>query len=204
MKKRIADFHSLSWPGLLAFFRFSRRKPMASNVRRLAFCVVIVFAASAAFALPVGQMSCTSSAQTLTFNVSYFDLGVTQTVNIGSASGGAGAGKATFQPLVVHTSFVPFRSLFAAAEAGSHFETCTLTTRNSTGEVIEFTLKIVLVQQVDAIAQSATADSARTAYTEVNFVYGSVQVTSPGSDADDGGSSPANDGWVKVKDRPSN
>jgi len=177
---------------------------MTSNVRRLVFCAAFLCVTSAACAVPVGQMSCTSSAKTLTFNVSYFDLGVTQTVNVGSASGGAGAGKATFQPLVVHTSFAPFQSLFAAAEAGSHFDSCTLTTKNSTGEVIEFTLKIVLVSQVDAIAQSATADSARTAYTEVNFVYGSVQVTSPGTDGDDGGSSPANDGWVKVKNRPSN
>src|SRR5208337_986037 len=162
---------------------------MTSNVRRLVFCAAFLCVTSAACAVPVGQMSCTSSAKTLTFNVSYFDLGVTQTVNVGSASGGAGAGKATFQPLVVHTSF-------------AHFHSCTLTTKNSTGEVIEFTLKIVLVSQVDAIAQSATADSARTAYTEVNFVYGSVQVTSPGTDGDDGGSSPANDGWVKVKNRP--
>jgi Type VI secretion system effector, Hcp len=177
---------------------------MTLNVRCLIVCLILLSAASAASAVPVGQMSCTSSAQTLTFNISYFDLGVTQTVNIGSASGGAGAGKVTFQPLVVHTSFAPFQSLFAAVEAGSHFETCTLTTKNSTGEVIEFTLKIVAISQVDAIAQSPTADSARTAYTQVNFVYGSVQVTSPGSDADDGGSSPANDGWVKVKVRPSN
>jgi len=78
---------------------------MTSNVRRLAFCRDIVFANSAAYAAPVAQMSCTSSASNITFNVSYFDLGVTETVNIGSASGGAGAGKATFQPLVVNTSF---------------------------------------------------------------------------------------------------
>jgi|SRR5271165_3712311 len=177
---------------------------MTSNFRCLVFCAVILCAASAAYALPVAQMSCTSSAQTLTFNLSYFDLGVTQTVNIGSASGGAGAGKATFKPLVVHTSFAPFESLFEAAAAGSHFETCTLTTKNSTGEVIEFSLKTVFVTEVDAIAQSATADSTRTAYTQVNFEYGSVQVTSPGTGADDGGASPANDGWVKVKNRPSN
>src|SRR5271165_7623780 len=116
---------------------------MTSNFRCLVFCAVILCAASAAYALPVAQMSCTSSAKTLTFNVSYFDLGVTQTVNIGSASGGAGAGKTTFQPLVVHTSFAPFQSLFAAAEVGSHFDSCTLTTKNSTGAVIEFMLKTV-------------------------------------------------------------
>jgi hypothetical protein len=172
---------------------------MKISAHLLVFCVMLSGAARAA---PVAQMSCSSGAQTLTFNVSYFDLGATQTA--GSGSSGAGAGKITFQPLVVHTSFAPFQSLFAAAEGGSHFENCTLTTKNSTGEVIEFLLKLVSVKQVDAIAQSATADSARTAYTEVNFEYGTIQVTSPGTDADDGGSSPANDGWVKVKVRPSN
>jgi hypothetical protein len=177
---------------------------MTSNVCRLAFCGAIVFAASAALAAPVGQMSCTSSASNLTFNVSYFDLGVTQTLNIGTSTTGAGAGKVTFQPLVVNTSFAPFQSLFNAAVAAKAFESCTLTTKNSTGEVIEFTLKPVAVKEVDAIAQSASADAVRTAYTQVTLEYGSVQVTSPSSDADDGGSSPANDGWVRVKDRPSN
>ena len=177
---------------------------MTSNVCRLAFCGAIVFAASAALAAPVGQMSCTSSASNLTFNVSYFDLGVTQTLNIGTSTTGAGAGKAVFQPLVVNTSFAPFQSLFKAASAGTFFESCTLTTKNSTGEVIEFTLKPVAVTKVDAIAQSASADAAHTAYTQVTFEYGSALVTSPASEADDGGVSPANDGWGKVKDRPSN
>jgi hypothetical protein len=132
-----------------------------------------------------------------------FDLGITQ-ATIGSSSSGAGAGKVTFQPLVVNTSFAPFQSLFNAAVAARPFESCTLTTKNSTGEVIEFTLKPVAVKEVDAIAQSASADAARTAYRQVTFEYGGVQVTSPSSDTDDGGSSPANDGWVRVKDRPSN
>jgi len=177
---------------------------MNINARLIALCLVLSGGASAAHAAPVAQVSCTSSAQTLSFNVSFFDLGVTQTVTIGSASGGAGAGKATFQPLVLHTSLAPFQSLFNAAAAGTFFENCTLTTKNSTGEVIEFLLKTVAVTKVDAIAQSASAAAARTAYTQVTFEYGSVQVTPTTSESDDGGTSPANDGWVKVKNRPSN
>jgi hypothetical protein len=106
--------------------------------------------------------------------------------------------------LLIHRSR-RFQSLFAAAATGTFFENCTLTTKNSIGEAIEFLLlKPVAVTKVDAIAQSATAEAARTAYTQVTFEYGSVLVTSPGSEADDGGASPANDGWVRVKNRPSN
>jgi hypothetical protein len=67
-------------------------------------------------------MSCTSSAQALTFNVNYFDLGVTQTANIGSATNGAGAGKVTLQPLVLPTSCAPFQSLSNAAATGATFD----------------------------------------------------------------------------------
>jgi hypothetical protein len=76
-------------------------------------------------------------------NLSYFDLGVTQTANIGPTTAGAGAGKVTLQPLVVPTSFAPFQSLFNASATGATFDGCTLTTKNSTGERIEFTLKPV-------------------------------------------------------------
>jgi hypothetical protein len=176
---------------------------MNACVRRFALSMSLLSVASAAVAAPVGQMSCTSSTQTLTFNISYFDIGVMRTQNSGGSGSGAGAGKVTFQPLVVHTSLAPFQSLFSVASAGTVFENCTLTTKNSTGEQIEFTMKIVQVTEVNAIAQSATREAAATAYTEVDMEYGSVQVTSPASEADDGGASPANDGWVKVSTRPS-
>jgi Type VI secretion system effector, Hcp len=152
---------------------------MTSSIRRFAFCLAFLCAASSAYAAPVAKVSCTSSAQTLTFNVSYFDLGVTSSASTGSSSSGAGAGKATFQPLVVHTSLAQFQSLFTAATTGSVFASCTLTTTKSTGEAIEFTLKLVTVTQVDAIAHSTTADA--TAYTQATLEYGSVEVTS-GSD----------------------
>jgi hypothetical protein len=175
---------------------------MKISARRLAFCVILLGVASAAFAAPVAQMSCNSGAQSLSFNLSFFDLGVTQTASIGS--GGGGTGKSVFEPLVAHTSFAPFQSLFNAATAGTIFDSCTLTTRSSTGEVIDFVLKPVIVTKVDAIAQSASADAARTAYTQVTFEYGGAQVSPTSSTADDGGASPANDGWVKVKGQPSN
>src|SRR5215475_2216429 len=163
--------------------------------RIYALCLIFISAASAAHAAPVAQMSCSSGGQSLAFNLSFFDLGVTQSATIGSGGNGGGSGKTVFEPLVVHTSFAPFQSLFNAATAASVFDTCTLTTRNSTGEVIEFVLKPVVVTKVDAVAESASADAARTAYTQVTFEYGSSQV-SPSVSTDDGGTSPANDGSV--------
>jgi hypothetical protein len=152
----------------------------------------------------VAQMSCTSSASNLTFNVSYFDLGVTQTVRYWLRDLRREQAKLLSNlSLLIHRSR-RFQSLFAAAATGIFFENCTLTTKNSTSETIEFLLKPVAVTKVDAIAQSATAEAAGTAYTQVTFEYDSVLVTSPGSEADDGGASPANDGWVRVKNRPLN
>jgi Type VI secretion system effector, Hcp len=172
--------------------------------RFLALCMILLSVVSVAHAAPVAQVSCSSNAETLKFNASFFDLGVASTVSVGTGSGGAGAGKTIFQPLVVHTSLAPFQSLFNAATSGALFESCVLTTRNSTGEVIEFLLKTVAVTKVDAIAQASSANAARTAYTQVTFEYSSAQVTPSTSLSDDGGSSPANDGWVKVKNQPSN
>lgn len=170
----------------------------------LPFCAILLSAVSVAHAAPVAQVSCTSNPQALTFNASFFDLGVASTVSVGSSGGGAGAGKTIFEPLVVHTSLAPFQSLFIAATAGAIFDSCTLTTRNSTGEMIEFLLKTVVVTKVDAIAQASSTNAARTAYTQVTFEYASAQVTPSTSLSDDGGSSPANDGWVKVKNQQSN
>ena len=180
---------------------------MKISARLLVLCVMLSSAACAAHAAPVARMSCTpingESQAPIAFNVSYFDLGVAQTLNIGSQGSGAGAGKTTFEPLVVDTSFAPFQALYDAAVNGSAFG-CTLTTTNSTGEKIEFVLNLVAVSKVDAIAQAASGDAARTAYTEVTFEYGGAQVSLSSNAADDGGTSPANDGWVKVKNPPSN
>jgi|SRR5579862_1347310 len=177
---------------------------MKIPARIFVFSLIVLGLASAAHAVPVGQMSCASGEQSLAFNLSFFDLGVAQTATIGSTGSGGGSGKAVFEPLIVHTSFAPFQSLFNAATSGTVFESCTLTTRNSTGEVIEFLLKPVLVTKVDAVAQSASPDAARTAYTQVTFEYGSAQVNPSTNASDDGGSSPANDGWVKVRNQSSN
>jgi len=175
---------------------------MIASIRRFVFCTLLGFV-SAAHAATVAQVSCTSGGQSLSFNASFFDLGLTQTASIGSSGSGAGAGKTVFEPLVVRTSFAPFQVLFNAAAAGTVFESCTLTTKNSTGEVIEFVLKPVLVSKVDAIAQAGSGQAARTAYTQATLEYGSAQV-SPSSAADDGGSGPANDEPVKAKNPPSN
>ena len=166
-------------------------------------CALSLGFVSAALAAPVAQVSCAAGGQSLNFDANSFDLGVTQTSNFGSAGGGAGVGKTVFEPLVIHTSFAPFQTLFNAATAGTIFESCTLTIQNSTGEVIELLLKPVLVSKVDATAQASTADAARTDI-EVTLEYSSAQVNPSTNAAGIGGSSAVNDDLVKVKDRPSN
>jgi hypothetical protein len=153
---------------------------MTSSIRRFAFCLAFLCAASSAYAATVAKMSCTPSAGpqpfTLAFNVSYFDFGVALTINPPQRGPGS---TLTSQPLVVHTSLAQFQSLYSLVTVGNnYFASCTLTTTASTGKAIEFTLSPVAVKEVEPIGHSKTADP--TPYTQVTFVYQSVQVT-PGS-----------------------
>lgn len=163
-----------------------------------AVCAFVFGAASVAYARPVGTLACTSSAGMVKFNVSYFNFGVTNTLNIGSQSGGAGAGKVTFQPLEVHAALSTFASLMDAAATGQAFQSCTLSTTFGDGSQAEFEFKLVAISSLSASASmpARSGDAAR--YTDVNLVYGAVQVKSSGS-ADDGGTgSVQQGGWNQV------
>lgn len=140
-------------------------------------------------AAPAGSMACTGGPGNVTFNVSFFDLGITSPATTGTGSGGA-AGKVTLQPLVIHAALGTFPSLFEVGVTGGHFTTCTLTTQASNGEQIKFLLKPVAVDSVKAIASSAGGHALRFAFTEVQMEYGSVEVVTSGG-IDDGGSGPA-------------
>ena len=69
----------------------------------LGLASLVLCGASAAHAA-VGQLSCTSNTSTVTANISFYDLGLSNALNIGSQSSGAGAGKVTFNPLEIHTA----------------------------------------------------------------------------------------------------
>jgi hypothetical protein len=161
------------------------------NTLRLTLCLILLGLIPAAYAAqPAGKVVCTGTQGSLTFNISYFNLGISESSV--SSSSGAGAGKVTFQPLVVHAALSSFETLFGQTVSGGNFSNCTLTTQASNGDNVKFTLQLVVVESVNAIASSATSQSPHYAYVEAHLLYGAIQVSEPNG-ADDGGSSPSID-----------
>jgi hypothetical protein len=147
----------------------------------------LALASSAAYAKPVGTLTCSSSSSgQLKFNVSFFNFGLDNTLNIGSQSSGAGSGKVTFSPLEVHASLSTFATLMSAAANGSAFQSCLLNTTLSDGSQTEFEFKLVAIKSLNAVASMPAQANEPARYTDVNFEYGAIEVRSPGS-ADDGG-----------------
>jgi hypothetical protein len=145
----------------------------------------------------VGQLSCTSNTSTITANLSFYDLGLSNTLSIGSQSSGAGAGKVTFNPLEIHTAVINFAQFFQVAQNGATFSSCTLSAKTN-GEAVEYKFSLVAISSLDAIARSPrTAEDKPASYLDVKLAFGAVEVkTSAGSD--DGGSS---GGWNRVKNQ---
>jgi hypothetical protein len=159
----------------------------------------LALSSSLAYAKPVGTLTCSSSsAGQLKFNVSYFNFGVQNALDIGSQSSGAGAGKITFSPLEVHASLSTFASLMAPAASGATFQSCILNTTLSDGSRAEFEFKLLAIKSLDAVASMPAQANEPARYTDVNFIYGAIEVRSPGS-ADDGGTgAPNTGGWNQV------
>jgi hypothetical protein len=158
----------------------------------------LIFCGASVAHAAVGQLSCTSNSATITANLSFYDLGLSNTVN--GESTGAGAGKATFSPLEIHTSVINFQQFFQAAERGTAFSSCTLTTKIG-AETMEYKFSLVAISSLDAIARSPRNDRDKPAsYLDVKLMYGAVEVqTSTGTD--DGGSegtSPSSGSWNQV------
>ena len=90
------------------------------------------------------------------FEIQEWKFAVTNTPNIGSATGGAGAGKAKFEPFVVKKTVdtaSPF--CFLTCCAGGHFKTVNLFVRKAGGTAqqsgqvyLEFNFKLVAVSNI--------------------------------------------------------
>lgn len=163
----------------------------------LAVCA-LALSASAAYARPVGTLTCTGSSGQLRFNVSYFNFGLQNALNIGSQSSGAGAGKVTFQPLEVHASLSTFSSLMSQAANGTPLQSCVLNTTVSDGSQAEFEFKLVVIASLNAVASMPAQSNEPARYTDVNFEYGAIEVRSSGSSDDGGTGSSTSSGWNQV------
>jgi hypothetical protein len=145
--------------------------------------------AHVANAAPVGSLSCTTNNGDIKFNVSFFTFGVAQTLNIGSGTSGAGAGKATFQPLEVHAALSTFATLFLPAVQGVAMQNCMLTTAMTDGSTTTFEFKPVAIKMLTVVAEKTGTTETPAQYVDVQFEYLDVLVKTTGG-TDDGGTSP--------------
>ncbi len=111
--------------------------------------------------------------------IASFSFGYENQINIGSASGGAGAGKATFKEFVIHKrvdSVTP--ALIKALCLGQHFDTVHLHLRNAgaaskvvSEAFIQVQMKLVAVKDVEF----SGSDGDDRPLEQVTFQYGAIQ-----------------------------
>ena len=134
------------------------------------------------------------------FEVSSFSFDIAQTLNIGSASSGAGAGKVTFNPFSI-TRKVDKASpvLFQMACAGTAFESVVLALRRSgatpgSGAIfLRYDFKFVAVKTISwSYDPEAPAEI-------VTFEYGGLQVRYAAQNPNGSLTTPVSGGWNRVK-----
>ncbi|MEW6477243.1 MAG: type VI secretion system tube protein Hcp [Actinomycetota bacterium] len=112
--------------------------------------------------------------------VQAYSFGVSNTASLGSATGGAGAGKAVFSDLNFTTAMSSASpKLLLACASGKHFPDAVLTLRKAGGskgalEFCKVTLKEVLIssfQDAGASAENLPTDSATLTFGAIKFEY---------------------------------
>lgn len=111
-----------------------------------------------------------------TFRVSSFDLGVTNTTNIGSATTGAGAGKATFQKFVITKPVDKYSSgLFLDLTKGTFLKSAEITVRKVPGNGMAVPFAQYLMKQVAITDIHVTSGTSRPATETIQGEYGAIQ-----------------------------
>ncbi|QDY70931.1 Hcp family type VI secretion system effector [Qingshengfaniella alkalisoli] len=114
------------------------------------------------------------------FEIKSFSFGAENTINIGSSSGGGGAGKATFKEFnVAKNTDSASCGLFLACCSGIHFKEATLTLRRSGesgagsgGNFMIFKFLMLMVQDIEW----SGSDGDDVPEENVNFQYGALSI----------------------------
>lgn len=146
---------------------------------------LLLFAGKAAWAAPIGTISCTGAASTLSARVSFYSLATP--ITPASQSTGAGAGKITFQNAEIRVSLSKLNDFLAAAQSATPLSQCTLVTTAPGGVSATYTLGLVAIKSVSATASAGLLPITGAAYAVVELEYGTLSVTISGG-SDDGGS----------------
>jgi type VI secretion system secreted protein Hcp len=117
------------------------------------------------------------------FEVLSFELGAENTINIGSISGGGGAGKATFKEFTVtKKTDTASAGLFIACVSGDHFNDMVVLLRRAAGvsgsgasgvTFMKFEMRLVMVQDISW----SGSDGDDVCEETVIFQFGAIEVT---------------------------
>jgi type VI secretion system secreted protein Hcp len=142
------------------------------------------------------------------FEVSDFDFDVQNAVNIASATGGAGAGKASFGQLVIRRTVDKLSpALLSASAAGEHFVAIQLYLRHpnpsaagaAPAPFLAYEFQTVYISKIEWSA-GAGADLAE----EVTFVYGALAVAFQAANADGtSAGTPVKSAWSQIQNSSS-
>jgi type VI secretion system secreted protein Hcp len=129
--------------------------------------------------IKVGGLTCTTAEGSGTFSATTYSFGATQPTSVGSASGGAGTGKASILPLNVTKLFDECSpALFGGVVTGKHFATVDLTQDDGKGHMfLTIHLEEVLISSYQ-IGGSQSSDSPRES---VQFDFQKICIAEPGN-----------------------
>ena len=131
-----------------------------------------------------------------------FSFGVDNATTIGSASGGAGAGKVKFSQLSIQKvvdSTSP--ALFSMAASGVHMPTLTLAIRKpgtNAKDFLVYTFKLVFVTDISWGGSSGGDIPSES----VAFAYGALQISYAKQDASGAVGTPIASSWSQVTNQP--
>ena len=136
--------------------------------------------------------------------VNSYSFGVSNTGSVGSASGGAGAGKASFSDLNFTAPVsVASPKLMVACASGAHYDTAVLTLRRAGSgkgaqDFFRLTLKTVLVSSY----QDGGSTGGDVPVDSVTLAFGAMKVEFMPQTASGAAGQTASAGWDRTKNQP--
>ena len=134
------------------------------------------------------------------FEVEDFSFDIEQTLNIGSQSSGAGAGKVTFNPFSITRKIDQLSPiLFERACSGTPFQRVGLGARKSAGGNTSGIIYLTFIFKLVAVKTMSYAYDDESPKETVTFEYGAVQITYAKQKPDGGIEKQFPAGWNRVR-----
>jgi len=141
-----------------------------------------------------------SPAQPKLFEIEDFSFDIEQTLNIGSQSTGAGAGKVTFNPFSITRKIdLSSPTLFSMACSGTPFEEVALGLRKSSGGTVTGRIYLVFRFKLVAVKTISWSYDDESPKETVTFEYGGLQVHYSQQEANGKMKPQVSGGWNRVK-----